>query len=64
MNKTVFCGVFVSAVAAGFFGAGTAAAAPGISFDPGTGGTETQGFGDQTQTGATAYAEEGNTASD
>jgi hypothetical protein len=62
MKKTVLGAVFVSAVAAGFFGAGTAAAAPGISLDRGTEGTKTIGIGDQTTTGATAYADEGSTA--
>lgn len=42
---------------AGTFGAGTASAGPGISYDPGTGGTKTIGIGDtQSKTGATATA--------
>ena len=48
---------------AGVFGAGTASAAPGISYDPGTGGTGTIGIGDtQSKTGATAIAKPGNQA--
>jgi hypothetical protein len=47
---------------AGIFGAGTAFAALGISYDPGTGGTGTIGIGDQTKTGATANAAKGNQA--
>jgi hypothetical protein len=49
--------------AAGMFGAGTAFAGPGVSFDNGTGGTNTVGFGDRSEaTGATAVASEGNRA--
>ena len=45
------------------FGAGTASAAPGISFDPGTDGSGTIGIGDtQSSTGATARASAGNRA--
>ena len=47
---------------AGVFGAGAASAAPGISFDPGTGGTKTIGIGDQKEGGAYANASKGNTA--
>jgi hypothetical protein len=47
---------------AGTFGAGTASASPGISYDPGTNGTRTIGIGDQSTTGATAKATEGNRA--
>ncbi len=47
---------------AGMLGAGTAAAGPGISIDPGTDGKGSFGLGDQTKTGATAKATEGNTA--
>ena len=45
-----------------FTGMGTAAAAPGVSFDNGTGGTKTVGFGDQSATGASANAASGNRA--
>ncbi len=49
--------------ASGLFGAGTAFAGPGVSFDNGSGGTNTVGFGDQSAaTGATANASEGNRA--
>ena len=55
--------VVVGAVLAGLMGAGSAQAAPGISIDPGTGGTNTIGIGDQSEkTGAYANATEGNTA--
>ncbi len=47
---------------AGIFGAGTAFAAPGVSYDPGTGGTKPIGIGDQSATGATAGAAPGNQA--
>jgi len=42
--------------------AGTASAGPGISIDPGTNGENAIGIGDQSKTGATAKATEGNTA--
>jgi hypothetical protein len=46
-----------------FTGMGTAAAAPGVSFDNGSGGTKTIGFGDRSaETGATANAASGNRA--
>jgi hypothetical protein len=46
-----------------FTGMGTASAAPGVSFDNGTGGTGAVGFGDRSEaTGATANASEGNRA--
>ncbi len=49
--------------AAGMFGAGTALAGPGVSFDAGTGGTKPIGIGDQSQaTGAYANAAPGNSA--
>ena len=47
---------------AGIFGAGTAFAAPGVSYDPGTGGTKPIGIGDQSATAATAIAAPGNQA--
>ena len=46
-----------------FTGAGIASAAPGVSFDNGTNGTGSVGFGDRSAaTGATAIASEGNRA--
>jgi hypothetical protein len=46
-----------------FTGAGMASAAPGVSFDNGTNGTGSVGFGDRSAaTGATAIASEGNRA--
>ena len=47
---------------AGMFGAGTALAGPGISYDAGTGGANPIGIGDQSATGATASAAKGNQA--
>ena len=48
---------------AGIFSGGTASAAPGISFDPGTNGNGTIGIGDtQSATGATAKATPDNRA--
>jgi hypothetical protein len=62
IRKVVAGSVLAAGVTAGMFGAGTASAAPGISYDPGTGGTKTIGIGDQSATGATANAAEGNRA--
>ena len=52
--------VFIGAVVTGLLGAGPAQAAPGISFDNGTGGTGKVGIGDQTAAGAFASATKGN----
>jgi hypothetical protein len=54
--------VFIGAVVAGLAGAGSAQAAPGISFDNGTEGKGALGIGDQSNTGAIATATKGNTA--
>jgi hypothetical protein len=63
VRKVVAGSVLAAALgAAGMFGAGTALAGPGVSFDPGTGGTKPIGIGDQTATGAYANAAPGNSA--
>lgn len=62
VRKVVAGSVLAAGVAVGLFGAGTAAAAPGISFDPGTNGTGKIGFGDQSDKGASALATTDNTA--
>jgi len=63
MKKVIVGSVLAAGVAASLFGAGSAAAAPGVSFDPGTGGKNTIGIGDQKSgSGAYANASKGNTA--
>lgn len=62
IHQVVAGSVFAAGVTAGMFGAGTASAAPGISYDNGTDGAATFGIGDQSSTGATARATEGNRA--
>jgi hypothetical protein len=55
--------IAAGALASLFGGAGMASAAPGVSFDNGTGGTNTVHFGDTSpETGATAVAATGNRA--
>ncbi len=62
VRNVVAGSILAAGVSAALFGAGTASAAPGISFDPGTGGKSTIGIGDQSEDGAYANATKGNVA--